>query len=399
MRFFISLFLSLAVLLPSCTPRLTPLSQRRGDGSRSGTDGTDTPGNPGFITSGDEDGDPEGVSPAVFVCGVEHPDTDSAKIVVLRESLLMLALTPDIQSGIGLDPDTHFLFSDSLYTTTSYADHTIVALGGKPLFSYEGREYIVGLIPSRRGLWTLGNNRSGEGFAMRLNGEAVFKSGSGKARDLHMDGDNAYCIYASSVGAESLVTLVQEGTSHGMTPRYGLSVIDARVSGGELWMLEKGEDGWIVSTSEERFDYAFVPPFQFRMGRLYTGPDGRCTAVISTVAPGYGMPVEIICSEGESFITGGGGGSIYHYFEGSIPYRLCYDKQCTHLSISTGMKELAALDSVVVSNRSAAAALGDHMVVACYPAAGGEAFLWHNGNINGLGFEGYPTGVSINPPK
>ena len=399
MRFFISLFISLALVLPSCTQKLTPISHGRGDGSRSQSDGSGASTNTGPVTSGDEDGKPEGAPSAIYVCGVEYPDTDTSQIILLRDSVLMLALPQDIPNGIGLDPDTHFLFSDSLYTTTSYRGKTIIALSGKPIISYDGREYITDLIPSDRGLWTLGNDRSGEGFTLRLDGKPVFSSGSGRARSLHLDGDKAYCIYLTSAGAEQMLSLVQEGTANGLGTRYGTRVLDARVRGGELWLLEQGENGWVVSTSQERFDYSPRPPFQFSSGQLFDRPYGRCAGVIFLVAPGQEIPAELICSEGEEILTGSGGGNCYHYFEAQQLYLLRYDKSLSRLSVGIANTVTARLDSTIISNRRAACAWGSDIYVACYPAAGGEAIIWNNGITWGLGFDGYPTGISLSPPK
>lgn len=397
MRFFISLFLSLALGLTSCSQTLAPISQRRGGVLRSESDGSGTSAGTDPVSSGDESGDSEEVPSAIYVCGVEYPDTDSSQIVVLRDTTLMLALLPDIPKGIGLDPDTHFLYSDKLYTTASYGDKTIVALGGQPVFSFEGREYISDIIPTSRGLWTLGNDRSGEGFALRLDGKTVFKSGSGKGSYLHIDGGKTYCLYSSDDNQNPC--LVEEGIYRDLSPRFGTRVLDARVVEGELWLLEQAEDAWIVSTSQERFDYPPRPPFQFRGARLYVRPDCRCSAVISLQAPGMGVPVELICTDGEEMLTGGGGGSCYHYFEGSQPYLLRYDRLRSHLSIGTAATEYACLDSTLISNRRAAQAWGSHFYAACYPAAGGEAILWSDGTVKGLGFDGYPTGVSVSPPK
>ena len=397
MRFFISLFLSLALGLTSCSQTLAPISQRRGGVLRSESDGSGTSAGTDPVSSGDESRDSEEVPSAIYVCGVEYPGTDSSQILMFRDTILMLALLPDIPNGIGLDPDTHFLYSDKLYTTTSYGDKTIVSLGGQPLFSYDGREYLTALVPSSRGLWTLGNDRSGEGFALRLDGKPVFKSGSGRGSGLHIDGGKTYCVYSSDENQN--VCLVEESLSRDLSPRYGIRVLDARVVDGELWLLEQAEDAWIVSTSQERFDYPPRPPFQFRSAALYVCPDGRCSAVISLQAPGAGMPLDIICSEGEETLTGGGGGSCYHYFDGEQPYLLRYDRLRSHLSIGTATTDFASLDSTLISNRRAAQLWGSHFYAACYPAAGGEAILWNDGNIKGLGFDGYPTGVSVSPPK
>ena len=399
MRIFISLFLSAAIVLPSCTQVLAPIAQRRGDGSRVNQDGRGTSADSGPGTSGDENGSSEEAPPAIYVCGVEHPDTDSARLAILQDSLLMLALQPDVHRGIGLDPDTHFLFSDSLYTTTSSGEKTIIALGGKPIIEYEGREYICDLIPSSRGVWTLGNKRSGQGFCLRLDGVPVFESEIGRARSLHMDGSRPCFVYESSFESGNSLCFVEEGAVHGINCRHGTRVIDAKLLNGVLWLLELSEKGWIVSTPEELFTYYTPPSLMFRLGRLHIRPNGRCAAVISLVRQLTGRPTDFICIDEKSIEVASGEGDVYHYFDSELPYRLFYSAGYSKLMMAIGNNNIAALDSTFVSNRRAAGAWPSHFLAACYPSSGGEAFLWHNGERRGLGFDGYPTGVSLSPPK
>lgn len=396
MRFFISLVVGI-IALSACFQISAPITQKRGDGKRSESDGHGASADSLFVTSGDENGNAEGAPSAIYVCGVDNSASDSLHLVLTRDSILLLAYSIDIPSGIGSDPDTHFLFSDSLYTTTTWKENTIIALNGKPVISFEGKEYLCGLLPTSQGLWTLGNKRSGEGFCLRLDGRQVYLSSSGMARDLYSDGGHIYFRAETTLGEETGLSLVEDGTAHSPGLRHGKRVLDAMVCDGTLWLLEEGEQGWIVSSPEECFHYPDRPPFQFKSARLYRRPQGRCAAVISLVASGIGMPVEIICMEGEEQIIGGGMGS-YHYFDSDTPYHLTYVRDLSQLCITSDV-EIQRLDSVRISGRGSAAVWRNKLYLGLSTSDGGKALMWKDGEMVDLGFKGYPTGVSLSPPK
>ena len=66
--------------------------------------------------------------------------------------------------------DMHRCIGGKLYTDYSSAYETSVYENGNLLFSYEGREMICGFLIKDGSIYTLGQNRSGNGLSFRKNG-------------------------------------------------------------------------------------------------------------------------------------------------------------------------------------------------------------------------------------
>ncbi len=136
---------------------------------------------------------PPALSPtdtSVFMTAVEFPpgydwrrDSSfgevSGRIVLYRDSVRIL----EVPAGPGclarMDADLHHLIGGHLYTESCTSAETVIARDGERLFSYPGRELLCGMLVEGRDVYTLGRNRSGEGFSLRRNGEELFSRPSG----------------------------------------------------------------------------------------------------------------------------------------------------------------------------------------------------------------------------
>lgn len=137
-------------------------------------------------------GGPERETPAdtvVFVAAVAFPegydwrrDTSygdiNGRIVVFRDGVADLTVEAGAGRGVSLDPDRHILAGGHLYTEGFSRGGTVIGRDGAELFSIPERESICGLLAEGDDVYTLGQ-RSGGGFALRLNGEVVFAKESG----------------------------------------------------------------------------------------------------------------------------------------------------------------------------------------------------------------------------
>ncbi len=119
----------------------------------------------------------------------------------------------------GADADMHRMAGGHLYTDYSTSEETVIKRDGRQLFRYSGREAIQGMCVSGDDVYTLGQNRNGEGFAFRKNGEAVI------ARD------NGYIIGTLETYDDSLCFAFYENikSAEGVIGRY-YSVRDGKVS-------------------------------------------------------------------------------------------------------------------------------------------------------------------------
>ena len=88
----------------------------------------------------------------------------------------------------------------------------------------------------------------------------------------------------------------------------------------------------------------------------------------------------------------------YHYFDSDTPYHLTYVRDLSQLCITSDV-EIQRLDSVRISGRGSAAVWRNKLYLGLSTSDGGKALMWKDGEMVDLGFKGYPTGVSLSPPK
>ena len=77
------------------------------------------------------------------------------------------------------DPDMHRILDGHLYTDYSTDSETVIRKDGKLLFRYKGRESIRGMAVRGEDVYTLGQDRSGDGFSYRRNGEPLISRETG----------------------------------------------------------------------------------------------------------------------------------------------------------------------------------------------------------------------------
>lgn len=127
---------------------------------------------------------------SVFVSAVVVPDTydwhrdtacgaSACTLILVRDGETVLAIPTGSAAEVGTDPDTHHLIGGHLYTEYSSPSETVIRRDGAELFRYEGREVLLGLLEDGESIYTLGRNRSGEGFCLRRDGEVLLRQNSG----------------------------------------------------------------------------------------------------------------------------------------------------------------------------------------------------------------------------
>ena len=169
----------------------------------------------------------------------------SGRIVLYRDSVRVLEIPAGPGSLAGLDPDLHHLVGGRVYTESCTDSETVIGLDGTRLFSYPGREVLCGLLVEGEDIYTLGRNRSGEGFALRRNGDIVFSRPDGTVTAqfssrteypsgaLYRDGDHIYFSYCEILGSKRIWYMVEDGVESRVTVPDG-RVYDIRMKGGEL---------------------------------------------------------------------------------------------------------------------------------------------------------------------
>lgn len=129
---------------------------------------------------------PDPLEKALYLTAVEFPkgydwqlDTlfgdSGARILLYRNGKKILSVPTGPRELVSPDPDMHHFLKGRLYTEYSDASRTYIGCDGQRLFSYEGREVLKGLMVKDSDVFTLGQDRSGEGISLRKNGELLFK--------------------------------------------------------------------------------------------------------------------------------------------------------------------------------------------------------------------------------
>lgn len=201
---------------------------------------------------------------SVYVCGVEFPEAydwqrDSAfgnvagKIVLFKNGERILEANAGTGTEASTAADLHHLVQGHLYTEFCSGNETIIGKDGKRLLSYSGKEILRGIIVDGEDLFTLGQNRSGDGFALRKNGEMLFSRDHGKvfgemssnffyrSGALYMDDGHmcfCYCKEASPGNAALSWYMVKdnEETRLGMDSKID-EVCDIRLVEGTLYKV------------------------------------------------------------------------------------------------------------------------------------------------------------------
>lgn len=194
----------------------------------------------------------EGDESTLYVAGVEFPESydwlrDSAagasqsKLVLYRDSSRILEIPTGEDQLISTDPDTHHLIGGKIYTEYTTATHTVIKCNGEELFRYKGLEFLKGILVSSTDVWTLGQNKSGEGFSLRRSGEAVLLREKGSVIGderynplgaLYRDGESICFAYK----VDEVAYIVEDGNPTKLEPDMSL-ICDIHRSDGVIYVL------------------------------------------------------------------------------------------------------------------------------------------------------------------
>lgn len=336
--------------------------------------------------------------PIIYVCGVENADSPEPSFVIVRDGMKWLSYKLKDAPASSLEADAHFLTSEGMYVSVDHGSSTEFFKDGKGAFSFPAAEYVRGLVCRRDGIWTLGLDRGGQGFAFRKNGEAVFSKSDGDPVRLYEDSGRLYFSYNLPVGGKTLRYLVVDGDDFSLTAPGGGELLAAAVSGGELWYLETCAEGWMISGPSESRVLEARPGFGLRSGELFP-VDGGCAAVLNLEALALSMPAELISIGSESWLKGGGSGS-YHYFGEQTDAHITYSRDMSKIVVFyTGGAGEEEIDGVRFGGERCAALYGKRLYLCCNPTDGSPPFVWRTGGARmNINIDGYLTGIWLEDP-
>ena len=140
-------------------------------------------------------------------------------IVVYADGVPVMKVPVGAEYETSGDPDMHRIIDGHLYTDYSTDAETIIKRDGKTLFGYDGRESLRGMEVVDDDVYTLGQNRDGDGFSFRKNGECIISRNTGYVAGGLQQCSDTLCFSF----CEQIVT------ADGLVERY-YSVIGGKVS-------------------------------------------------------------------------------------------------------------------------------------------------------------------------
>ncbi len=127
-----------------------------------------------------------------YVTAVEYPDDYDwradpqrgevrCSLVVYADGVPMMKMPVGDKYEVSSDPDSHRMADGHLFTDYSSENETVIKKDGKVVLRYAGREVLRGMVEYGGDIYTLGDNRDGEGFAYRKNGKILFQRARGNS--------------------------------------------------------------------------------------------------------------------------------------------------------------------------------------------------------------------------
>lgn len=177
---------------------------------------------------------------SVYFCSVRFPDgyawqRDTAygaepyELLLFKDSEQILCISSEESTCISPDHDTHHIIDGHLYTEYSSMTGTHIGRDGQEIVSFPGREFLKGVLPSGDDLYTLSQQRDGDGFTFRKNGEVLLaKSGCylfgsmdnpsyGETGALYLDNGTITFIYRTGNGSGRKYFCVKDGEEEEIT--------------------------------------------------------------------------------------------------------------------------------------------------------------------------------------
>lgn len=147
----------------------------------------------------------ESVHTVVYCTGFEYPSgydwkSDPEKgsvkcsLVVYADKVPMMKVPVGDSYLVSSDPDMHRIIEGHLYTDFPISGETVIKKDGVELFRYAGEESLCTMIVKDDDIYTLGNSRSGMGFALRKNGEIVVGRDDGHVFERLQEWGDSLCF-------------------------------------------------------------------------------------------------------------------------------------------------------------------------------------------------------------
>lgn len=170
---------------------------------------------PGLFPVPGSGGGPETAQKTWYAVGVDYPDgydwnsdvemgSVRCSLVVFANGIPVMKVPVGDEYEVSADPDMYRMIGSSLYTDYSTGEETVIKRNGEQLFRYPGREMILDMVVKDDDVYTLGQDRGGNGFTYRKNGEILLSRESGHLfSGLQQCGEDFAFTFSEQFGADN----------------------------------------------------------------------------------------------------------------------------------------------------------------------------------------------------
>jgi hypothetical protein len=295
----------------------------------------------------------------------------------------------------------HRMIDGDLYTDFSTDSVTVIKKNGRYLFSYPGREMIVGMHVDSSGVYTLGQSRQGEGFSFRRDGELLFErtKGSLMGRVAAIENGFAFSEKVSGSNVERYY-LYRNGEVSQIAVREDVKKVwDVTVSNGNVCFIATltgimhpvlvcGTDMYMLDfpLSVSVITCSFVPAEDdVLIESVFATTNGVMTGGLWRMGTREclfptGMTVWTSCID-----DGGVSCLLSHYATGELRISRC--------------GEISSLPEEYTVMGTAPLAMADGILyVGMTSLKGGKPAVWMDGEVRKLNFNGYISSISVWAP-
>ena len=356
---------------------------------------------------------------AVLVSAVEFPEDydwqrDTAfgqvdgKILLLRNGERVLEIPAGPSGRASTDPDMHHLVDGHLYTEYTDGSHTYVSRDGESLYTFDGREYLRGLLPLDGKLYTLSQRKDGNGFVLRCDGQTLLDKDNGLVLKSFRDypdrqsgalyeNEGHVCFHYSKGQEQEKLWYSVQDLVESQIYVYDGELLDARYFGDDLCVVSALSGRGLQMTVGRHQDVVqkAANPSLSGVSLVKSGQDVLAVGRIKYIQPGKtSLQTCIWSSSGiQAYVDGAyrfvmdAENNIYMYGSDGNGGTEILDSHCERVSTIGGM---------VPYSRRVAAMLGSRMYLALAPAdSSGRTILWSRGKETELILNGFLTDMDV----
>ena len=364
-----------------------------------------------------------------YVAGVRFPDgydwqidtmagQEKGELVLYKGTDLLVSVPVGYDYCVSAAPDMFRIADGHLYTDFSDSRQTIIKCDGKELFRYDGREQMCGFAVKGKDVWTLGQDRTGDGgLSLRKNGKTVHSHESGfiigNLSDTYNPG-GALCFvdeqplffyYYIAQGALSksthCVMVKGEEVTELTVPKNFNRIMDVKLIGGVPVMAGLiGSTGNIISTIKNGAVVGFTLSGYDKIGNCRITPLADGDMLLSGECFASGLVTGYICDKyGNNLFYDIEGRLIGLYVSEGVDVILSCGENGADPAITTNGRSQGVSGRFLYISARSAVLLGTKFYIALNPAGGEGPFLLQGGRKTPLGFNGFVSELNIQVVK